>query len=197
MLVGDVSGKGIPAAIMMARAVTVCKLALLRHPDNLADAMYAINNEICAVSVQASFITMALCLIDPRTHEITLGNAGHMSPVFRRSDGTIEEPADENIRGFPLGVERDVHYRTHSTLLASGELVVLYSDGISEATNARDELYSDEQIHHCLANSGQAGPAEFGAALIEDVRRHANGCDQSDDISLVVFQRSEPHEPDG
>jgi serine phosphatase RsbU (regulator of sigma subunit) len=191
VLLGDVSGKGIPAALMMAKASTVCKVALLNHPDNLADAMHAINNEVCDVSVQAAFITLAICLIDPRTHEITLGNAGHMSPVFRRADGTIEEPADENIRGYPLGVERDFRYRTHATPLKPGESVLLFSDGVSEAMNCRGELYSSERIHRHLAGLSGAGPAELGKTLVEDVRRYLGDCDQNDDISLVVFRRDQ------
>jgi serine phosphatase RsbU (regulator of sigma subunit) len=191
VLLGDVSGKGIPAALMMAKASTVCKVALLNHPDSLADAMHAINNEVCDVSVRADFITLAICLIDPSTHEITLGNAGHMSPVFRRADGTIEEPADEEIRGYPLGVERGFHYRTHATRLSPGESALVFSDGISEAMNCRGELYSVERIHRHLAGMSGAGPAELGKTLVEDVRRHLGDCDQNDDISLVVFRRAQ------
>jgi sigma-B regulation protein RsbU (phosphoserine phosphatase) len=165
-------------------------VALLNHPDRLADAMGMINDEVCDVSVRCAFITLILCLIDPRTHEITLGNAGHMSPIFRRGDRTIEEPADENVRGYPLGIERGFRYRTHRTVLGPGESVVMFSDGISEAMDSRGELYSVERIHAKVAGMGRAEPAELGEALIEDVRRHLGGCEQNDDISLVVFRRA-------
>lgn len=190
-LLGDVAGKGIPAALMMAKASTVCQVALLNHPDRLADALGMINDEICDVSVRASFITLVLCLIDPPTHEITMGNAGHMSPIFRRRDGTIEEPADDNVRGYPLGIERGYRYRTDRTVLGPGESVVLYSDGISEAMDSRGELYSAERIHAQVAGMAHADPARLGEALIEDVRRHVGDCDQNDDITLVVFGREE------
>jgi len=188
-LLGDVAGKGIPAALMMAKASTVCQVALLNHPDRLAEALGMINDEICDVSVRASFITLVLCLIDPQTHEITMGNAGHMSPIFRRRDGTIEEPADDNVRGYPLGIERGYRYRTNRTVLGPGESGVLYSDGISEAMNSHGELYSVERIHAQVAGMAGAEPARLGEALIEDVRRHLGDCDQNDDISLVVFGR--------
>jgi len=191
VLLGDVAGKGVPAALMMAKASTVCQVALLNHPDRLADALGMINDEICDVSVRSSFITLVLCLIDPQTHEITMGNAGHMSPIFRRRDGTIEEPADDNVRGYPLGIERGYRYRTDRTVLGPGESVVLYSDGISEAMDSRGELYSAERIHAQVAGMAHAEPASLGEALIEDVRRHLGDCDQNDDITLVVFGRGE------
>jgi sigma-B regulation protein RsbU (phosphoserine phosphatase) len=190
VLLGDVSGKGVPAALMMAKASAVCKVALLSHPQNVARAVWEINNEICEASTGGTFLTLILCVVDPRTQEITIANAGHMSPMFRRGDGTIEQPAESDVRGLPLGIVRDFSYGTISTPLAAGESVLLYSDGISEATNTRDELYSDERILEQLRRTEGNSAAEIGQALLEDVRRHAAGCEQSDDISLVVFRRT-------
>jgi serine phosphatase RsbU (regulator of sigma subunit) len=189
VLLGDVSGKGVPAALMMAKASAVCKVALLNHSDDLAAAMNAINREICDASVDATFLTLVLCVINPTAHEVTIANAGHMSPLFRRAGGTIDEPADEAVRGYPLGIDEDFEYQTTSTTLGPGESVVLFSDGISEAMNSREELYTDERIAEQLGRSAGKGPAEIGRVLLDDVRRHTAGCEQSDDISLVVFQR--------
>jgi serine phosphatase RsbU (regulator of sigma subunit)/pSer/pThr/pTyr-binding forkhead associated (FHA) protein len=188
-LLGDVSGKGVPAALLMAKASAVCKVSLLNHADHLDKAMNAINQEICDASVDASFLTLVLCVINPRTHEITIANAGHMSPMLFRGDGSINEPADTDIRGYPLGIVRDSGYKTVSTTLAPGESVVLFSDGISEAMDSQEELYSIDRIREQLEGMEGKGPAEIGQALLEDVRRHGGDCEQSDDISLVVFQR--------
>jgi sigma-B regulation protein RsbU (phosphoserine phosphatase) len=192
VLLGDVSGKGVPAALMMAKASAVCKVALLSHPQNVARAVCEINNEICEASAGGTFLTLILCVIDPRTHQITIANAGHMSPMFRRNDGTVEQPAESDVRGLPLGIVRDFSYGTISAPLAAGESVVLYSDGISEAVNSQDELYADERIVDQLRRTEGKTAAQIGQGLLEDVRRHAAGCEQSDDISLVVFRRALP-----
>jgi sigma-B regulation protein RsbU (phosphoserine phosphatase) len=189
VLLGDVAGKGVPAALMMAKASTMCKLALWSHPHDLTQAVGQINNEICAAGPDATFVTLVLSVIDPRTHEITFANAGHMSPMLRRADGTIDQPADDNVRGYPLGIARDVCYDTTSIRLAAGESVVLYSDGITDAMNARRELYTTERLYEQLRGMEARGPIEIGEALLADLRRHTADCQQNDDISLVVFGR--------
>ena len=191
VLLGDVAGKGVPAALMMVKASTVCKVALLSHPDNLGAAVGAINNEVCEAAVDASFVTLVLGVIDPRTHQVTFANAGHFSPLLRRANGTIDQPADDNVRNFPLGIFRDVGYETTSVGLAPGESILLFSDGISDAMNPQRELYSVERIHQQLRGMHGKGPAEIGEALLADLRRHVAGCEQYDDISLVVFGRVE------
>ncbi|HUT89327.1 MAG TPA: SpoIIE family protein phosphatase [Thermoguttaceae bacterium] len=190
VLLGDVSGKGVPAALLMAKASAVCKVALLSCPDRIDEAMHRINNEICDASTGGTFLTLVLCVIDPQTHDVTLANAGHMSPMFRRADSSIEEPAESNVRGFPLGIVRDSRYATTTVGLAAGESVLMFSDGISEATSLEDELYSDERVGGQLRRMEADTAAGIGQALLEDVRRHAAGCEQSDDISLVVFRRN-------
>ncbi|MHC4176473.1 MAG: PP2C family protein-serine/threonine phosphatase, partial [Planctomycetota bacterium] len=189
VLLGDVAGKGVPAALMMVKASTLCKVALLSRPDNLGDAVGAVNNEICAAGTDTTFVTLVLCVIDPETHEITFANAGHMSPMLRRADGTVDRRADDNVRGYPLGIEKDVRYETTSISLAAGESILLYSDGISEAMSPRRELYSVERIEEQLRGMNGKGPAEIGEALLDDLRRHVADCEQYDDISLVVFGR--------
>jgi serine phosphatase RsbU (regulator of sigma subunit) len=190
VLLGDVCGKGVPAALMMAKLTAVCKVALLSQPDRIADAMTAINNEVCEASLDAAFVTLVLCVIDPAKHEITLANAGHMSPLVRRADGTIDAPADREVRGYPLGVHKNADYKTAPTALAPGESMLLYSDGISEAMNSADELYTDERVCEQLAGTQGKTARQIGETLLEDVRCHTGDCEQSDDISLVVFQRA-------
>ncbi len=189
-LLGDVSGKGVPAALMMAKLSAVCKVALLSHPDDLVEAMAVVNREICEASVDSAFVTLALCIIDPTTHRISVANAGHMSPLFLRRNGAIDKPAGADVTGFPFGIVEDCPYPNATTTLDPGEMVVLYSDGISEAMNAAEELYSDERICEQLEGLQGKPPEQIGRRLLEDVRRHAAGHPQSDDISLVVFGRT-------
>jgi serine phosphatase RsbU (regulator of sigma subunit) len=190
VLLADVAGKGVPAALMMARASALCKVALLRHPDNVADALGAMNNELCDSDVEGAFVTLGLCTIHPTTHQVTVANAGHMSPIFLRHDGTIDESAGDKARGYPLGVVKGFQYTTCSTSLDCGDCVVLFSDGISEARNSAKQRYSIQRVRGHLAALGQKDPALIGHALLEDVDRHVGDADQDDDISLVVFGRN-------
>lgn len=189
VLLGDIAGKGIPAALMMAKVSTFCKMALLSHSENIADAMAAVNKEVCDAGAEVSLATLGLCVLDPATHEVTVASAGHMSPMIVRNDGTIHEPAVDSVRGYPLGVEAGSRYPTDRALLAPGEIVVLFSDGISEAMSTSEERYSIQRIRGQLARTKAKEPAEIGQALLDDVQRHVAGYEQNDDMSLIVFRR--------
>lgn len=189
VLLGDVSGKGVPAALRMAKVSTVCKVALLSHPDHLTQAVNDINREICDAGDKAGFVTLIICVIDPRTHKMTMVNAGHLAPLLRQIDGTVSELIDRTTSGCPLGILEDCSYNTAGATLAPGDVVVLLSDGISEARNKQGELYTLERVREQLATTEGKSCPETGEALIEAVRRHTAESEQNDDISLVVFGR--------
>lgn len=201
VLLADVSGKGVPAALRMARASTMCKVALLSHPDDVSQAVAAVNCETCQTAVHGGFITLVLCVLNPRTHELTLANAGHPAPLFCSPGGEVVELGQYELTGLPLGIEEDQTYPTSTTTIGPGDLVVLFSDGISEAASPEGNLFSRERICQVVAGEyspegkrpprAKWSPTEAGSALIESVRRHMAGGEQTDDISLVVFGRSE------
>ncbi len=189
ILVGDVAGKGIPAALMMVKVAGLCKLALLSHPDDVREAMNSLNREVYDGGPERGFVTLVLCVIHPASHEVTVAIAGHVPPLFCRADGTIDDKVGYAARGKPLGVGRDEDYQTDRTQLAPGDAVVLSSDGISEAMNAAEEPYSIQRIRQQLSGAQATGPEEIGEGLLEDVRQYVGDCEQRDDISLVIFQR--------
>lgn len=190
VLLGDVSGKGVPAALRMAKASTMCKVALLRHPDDLGQAAGAVNREIYDAEARGGFVTLVLSVINPQTHELTLANAGHLSPLRRSSDGTTDELTGRSQSGLPLGIVEDQAYPTSTVTMNPGDVVVLYSDGISEAVNPNGDLYTAQKVRAVVAAEKGRSPEETGRALIGDVRRHVGQREQTDDISLVVFGRS-------
>ena len=187
VLLADVAGKGVPAALVMANAAALCKMALLAHPYSITDALSATNDEVCQIVLDGSFITLALCMIDPATHEMTMASAGHRSPLVCRSDLRIEEPVGDATRGHPLGIVAGYGYEATSTMLGPGDLVVLFSDGIEDAINLQQERYTFERLRAVLARHAACEPAGMGQALIDDVERHVGQCEQNDDITLVVF----------
>jgi serine phosphatase RsbU (regulator of sigma subunit)/pSer/pThr/pTyr-binding forkhead associated (FHA) protein len=186
VILGDVSGKGVPAALVMAKISTVCKIELLSCQDDPGKALDSINH---GLDSEPHFVTLVLCMIDPRTHEITTGSAGHMSPMVCRRDGTIDEPVDGALRGVALGILDDFHYEMVTTALAPGECIVLYSDGVSEAMDAEDRTYSSQRLARLLSTLAGHGVEEVGNTVLRDVARHRGNSDQSDDITLVVFRR--------
>jgi serine phosphatase RsbU (regulator of sigma subunit) len=189
VLLGDVAGKGVPAALNMVKVSTLCKVALLRHPDNVAQAMNSLNGDLCHPGGDISLASLILCVVDPNSHEVILANAGHMAPIFRRNDGTLDERLGDEVGGYMLGVEPECVYQTGTTRLGPGEFVVMYSDGISDAMNAAQKRYTVERIRKRLLEIGSEEPVRIGETLLEDVRQHAAGTEQHDDMALVVLRR--------
>ncbi len=184
---GDVAGKGVPASLVMSRISSVVR-STLRHVDDVGEAVAEINNHMCASAVEGRFVTYILALVNTRTHELRLVVAGHMSPMIRKADGTIEEFDEESV-GVPVGVLEDYPYDVLSRTIAPGETVLFYTDGVSEAMNAAGELYGEKRVRRFLRNS-RGTAAEIGKALLADVRSHANGRPQNDDITIMIFGRN-------
>lgn len=183
---GDVAGKGVPASLVMSRMSSVVR-STLEHTTNAEDAVTRINNHMCAKSVEGRFVTFVLTLLDLESNEMEVVNAGHMSPIIRKPDGSIEE-FDEDTIGVPIGVVPDFPFDVVKRTLNPRESVVIYTDGVSEAMNPASELYGLDRIRELVAKTDKSA-AELGRIIREDVKKHANGREQNDDITLMVFGR--------
>ncbi len=187
IIVADVVGHGIAAALLMAKLSAEARYSLVSEPD-LSAALARLNNRITALGIE-KLITMVLVVLDPRSHEVCVMSAGHMAPVVRRTTGGVEEPGDGN-GGFPLGLMEDSDYEIERTTIAPGELFVLYTDGINESCAPSGEQYGTDRIRKFVGGSAD-GPAELGRRLVDDVRGNMGpGATQEDDMCLVCFGRS-------
>jgi phosphoserine phosphatase RsbU/P len=184
---GDVAGKGVPASLVMSRISSVVR-STLKYVDDVGEAVAAVNNHMCSSAVEGRFVTYILALVDTQAHELQLTIAGHMSPMIRKVDGTIEEFDEESV-GIPVGVIEDYPYEVLSRPIAPGETVLFYTDGVSEAMNPKNELYGDKRVREFLRKS-TGNAAKIGQALLSDVRAHANGRAQNDDITIMIFSRN-------
>ncbi len=184
---GDIAGKGVPGALIMSR-MSSCVQSTIRHVQDLEPAICAINDHMCDSAVEGRFVTYVLAIVDPATHKLRLSNAGHMSPIIHRADGSLEL-FDEDLVGPPIGVVEDYPYESEEKDLHPGDLVVLFTDGVDEAMNYEDELYGEERLYE-FVKSGPRKAEELGKALFKDVRRHANGRPQNDDITIMTFGRN-------
>jgi sigma-B regulation protein RsbU (phosphoserine phosphatase) len=183
---GDVAGKGVPASLVMSRLSAIVQIVL----DFVTDAGQAtekINHHMCTNAVEGRFVTFVFTMIDTKTHEMQVCIAGHMSPMIRKADGTIVELPEDSI-GLPLGVVDGVPFDVTRLTLGAGEQVVIYTDGVSEAMNHASDLYGMDRLREIVAK-GAPNAAELGKIIREDVRRHANGRPQNDDITLMTFGR--------
>jgi serine phosphatase RsbU (regulator of sigma subunit) len=127
-----------------------------------------------------------MTVIDPVKHEVTIVNAGHMCPIVRRPDGAIVEPGDEEA-GLPVGVLEDEDYRQLSIALNPGESVTMYTDGVNEAMDSRDQQFGMDRIRQHVKTGRSL--AEMGRAIIEDVLHFMGDGPQEDDMCLVCYRR--------
>ena len=185
---GDVAGKGVPGALIMSRMSSVVQ-ATMRFTDNVDEAIEAINRQMCHNMVEGRFVTYLLIIIDLETHNMSLVNAGHMSPIIRKPDGSVEE-FNEDAIGIPIGIMDDFPYSSVERVLEMGETVLLITDGVDEAMNPNGDLYTKERVLEFTKNAS-ATAEEMGRELLQDVRRHANGRAQNDDITIMTFGRVE------
>lgn len=183
---GDVAGKGVPGALIMSRMSSVVQNTL-SFTDDVSVAINRINSHMCHNMVEGRFVTYILGVIDLDTNTITLANAGHMSPLIRKPGGEVEEFDDSTI-GIPVGIMDGYPYEVNQRQIQPGEMFVLVTDGVDEAMDPSGDLYTKERVRDFVQN-GSSDPEELGKALLADVRKHADGRAQNDDITIMTFGR--------
>ena len=185
--VGDVAGKGMPAALLMASLSAEVR-HLVRSGAVPNVAARRANLHVYEADLPGRFVTLALAEIDAATHQITLANAGHMPPLVRRADGTVTTIGTEEDSGLPLGIKRDETYGTITTVLAPGEVVVMFTDGVTDAMNKKDQPFGSDNLRKAVATAGR-GPSQVGDDVLRALRAHVGSRPQFDDIALVCFGR--------
>ena len=187
VVVADVSGKGISASLLMAKLSAETRYCLASDSDP-AQAIGRLNRAFCDSAWEDRFVTMVLAVLDPRRHEVTIVNAGHLPPLWRYGPNGVELVAEAQA-GLPLGVERDVDYAPCGLPLSPGDSLVLYTDGITEAMNADDELYGFGRLMALLSSDVDRVGA-LGDRILADVKRFVGARSQSDDMCLTCFGRA-------
>jgi phosphoserine phosphatase RsbU/P len=186
IILADVSGKGVSAALVMAKLSAEVRYCLASE-SSAAAAINRINNTFCHSGWDDRFVTMVLALLDPRREEATIVNAGHMPPLLRRGTHVVEPIGGEQ-SGVPLGVDADYQYNASTMRLAPGDFMTLFTDGISEAMNPENQLYGLERLTKQVG-SPAADVAALGRQILDDVKRFVGGRPQSDDMCLLCFGR--------
>jgi serine phosphatase RsbU (regulator of sigma subunit) len=182
---GDVSGKGVSAALLMARLSAAARFSLASEASVPA-AVRQINNLLTRAGSEGRFVTCVVAVINLDDYSITLVNAGHLPPLRRRASGVVEEVGDA-IVGLPLGVV-DRPYEEMVLPLERGDTLIFYTDGVTEARNPQGELYGIERLRGVAANAAPDVEA-LGTAVLADVRHFAGERPLGDDLTIVCFGR--------
>jgi serine phosphatase RsbU (regulator of sigma subunit) len=188
IVVADVVGHGVAAALLMARLSSQVRFCLAGGAEPSA-TLVRVNKAFGEMSIDSRFVTFWLGVLDPKAHTLTVANAGHMPTMIRRKQGDVVEVGDEQ-SGVPIGVLDDPEYEQFAVKLAPGEQVMMYTDGISEAMDPEGEQYSpDRQRLKKVFGGAHKSIAEAAQAIISDVERHMRDAPQNDDMCLVCFGR--------
>jgi serine phosphatase RsbU (regulator of sigma subunit) len=188
VVVGDVAGKGVSAALLMAKLSGEVRFHLASEPD-LAEAVNQINRLFSRSDWEDRFVTMVVAVLDPKNHDLVLVNAGHMPPFLRHGGGSVEEIGGQEA-GLPLGVMEDYAYESFRRTLAPGDFLTVFTDGISEAMNAEKQLYGLERLSRQVGLQA-VSIVELGEHILNDVRNFVGGQPQSDDMCLACFGRED------
>ncbi|HZF09189.1 MAG TPA: PP2C family protein-serine/threonine phosphatase [Thermoanaerobaculia bacterium] len=184
LMVGDASGHGMAAGLVMAIANATWKTAL--DLDPAPDKVLALlNRTLCRTRGKRTFMSVFYALLDPGTGRLEYVSAGHPFPLLRRADGRIEELGEG---GLPLGIREPLPYRPGETTLEPGDLLVLYTDGLAEATRPRDgEAFGYERLQQLVGGGGE--PQLLHDGILTAFDGHVAGEPLLDDLTLVVVAR--------
>jgi serine phosphatase RsbU (regulator of sigma subunit)/pSer/pThr/pTyr-binding forkhead associated (FHA) protein len=188
IVVGDVAGKGVPAALVMSRFSAEARACLRTAPD-LATAVCQLNDLMQPISQTDRFVTLAALVLDPATHRLHVVNAGHPPPLLVcHATGELHEITPRDDAGPPLGVCDTYPYPVREVALEPGDTLVVFSDGVTEAMCARGRQLGTRGLRALLEPT--ATPKEMGERILQGVKDHAAGCSQQDDITLVCLGRT-------
>jgi phosphoserine phosphatase RsbU/P len=194
-LVGDVSGKGMPAALFMARAKSLIRIAteLMQSPDGASARPAAIiarvNRELCQDNSDMMFVTLFFAMLVPASGEVEFCNAGHNAP-YRLNGNAVE--TIEGAKGIILGVRPDAVYASGQLLLAPGEGIYVFTDGVTEANNTTEEMFGETRLEAVLRATAGSPSAEVVKSVAGAVRGFVGTALPSDDITMLAVRRLDP-----
>jgi sigma-B regulation protein RsbU (phosphoserine phosphatase) len=186
IMIADVSGKGIPAALFMALSRIVVRVNATWYGRRPATAIRDANTIIANDSKSGMFVTLFYGYLDAGSRTLTYVNAGHNPPLhYRAADNTITEL---EATGIAMGVIGDADYEQADVHLAPGDILILYTDGITEAENEQQEMFDLSRLQETILASRSLTAKEMSAAILDAVRKFTRGYPQSDDITLMIIR---------
>ena len=184
-VIGDVSGKGVPAAIFMAVSRTLLK-AIATQVVNPGESLRRINTMLIPESNGRMFVTIFYGVLNTKTGEVQFSFGGHNPPYIKRKEGAIERINNES--GFLLGMLDEMEYDVHKITLRPGDTILLYTDGVTEAMNGNAELFEESRLEASLRRLNGSPLKEMLDGINADLMEFAAGAPQADDITMLALQ---------
>ena len=188
IVVADVSGKGVPAALFMMTAKTLIKNFVLAG-ESPAKALQLANAQLCENNEKGMFVTVWLGVMDLRSGTMEFANAAHNPPLLKKAGEPFRYMDFKQYRrGFVLAGLEDTLYRNNEITLGKGDVLFLYTDGVTEAADTELKLYGEQRLLECLEANYQLAPEELLRAVRADILDFTSGAEQYDDITMVVLK---------
>lgn len=190
LIIADVSGKGISAGLFMAmsRSFIRANFTAERTPSQM---METVNKQICGDSRAGMFVTCFCCVIDVRKQELAFSNAGHLKQyLVNRKTGDVRLLTT---RGRPMGIFDDSRYEDGAVKYNDGDLLLLFTDGVTEATNSRFDEYGERRLRRSIAGAGAVRSGRILEKILDDVAAFRGGAEQADDITLMAVGFNSGH----
>jgi phosphoserine phosphatase RsbU/P len=185
-MIVDVACKGSPAALLMALLLAVLRTLVDEQLEATA-LVTRLNAQICRHSPGSRFITLFYGVYTPSTGALTYVNAGQNPPLLRRADGSMQHLRGT---GIALGMFEGSTYQAVETTIGGGDLLVLYSDGITEAENPAGEPFEEAGLERFIAARGGESPAALAPAILRAVESHARDSRFTDDLTVLILKRA-------
>ena len=191
LVMADVSGKGVPAALFMMVTRMLIK-SRLQSGESVAEALTNVNRQLCENNELGYFVTVWLAVLEISTGKGVAVNAGHEHPVLRRSDGKYELVLYRH--SLAVAAMDGVRFRQHEFQLCPGDSFFVYTDGVTEATNGEHELFGTDRMLEALNKEPDAEPDQLLKNVMDDIHRFMDGEDQFDDITMMCLKYNGPVE---
>jgi serine phosphatase RsbU (regulator of sigma subunit)/pSer/pThr/pTyr-binding forkhead associated (FHA) protein len=191
VFIGDISGKGVAGALLMARISSEMRVAALTHIEPVP-VLTAMNKALIGRNQPELFFTAIYLTLDVKSGDVVLGNAGHPSPYCTRSDGSLQEITDG--AAGPVGIVDDPQFEATELHLAPGDTLVLYTDGVIEAAAANGTLYGSDRLEGVLLRT-DTRPHNIAESILTSVASHLGDEPANDDLTLFICQRTVGHRP--
>ena len=185
LVIADVSGKGVPAALFMVIAKTLIKNHA-QSGGSPADVLAAVNTQLCENNTNHMFVTAWIGILEISTGKLSFSNAGHNPPLVKRGGGSYEYLRITS--GFVLGGMASGRYRQSEITLSKGDTLYLYTDGVTEASNALEEFYGENRLQKILNGNPDADPAQLLTSVKTDMDLFCQEFPQYDDITMLALK---------
>ena len=185
LVMADVSGKGVPAALMMMVTRVLIK-SRLQSDQSLHEAMESVNNQLSEDNEEGYFVTVWAAVLEISTGKGVAVNAGHEHPVLRRADGDYELVVYKH--SVAIGTMGGIPFRQHEFQLNPGDSIFVYTDGVAEATNSDNELFGTDRMITALNKDPDTNPEDILTNVMDDINDFVAGAEQFDDITMLCFK---------